>query len=227
MSREPVVKPRTERELRTWLFNPFQYVAGWPALLIGLAVMLAAGALAAVGGGRFDGTLDFHQLLPGMQSPPWAFLVDAAAAWLPLSCMLWLGGRLVARSRFRAVDVFGTQALARFPTLLTAVACLPPGVRRYTQYLLALTREALNSLAPGAAQTVPEAPPVDVGALDAVAFVACMVAVLVALVWMVALMYRAFAVSCNVRGGKAVAVFVVALVLAEALSKLIIILTAA
>ena len=36
-------------------------------------------------------------------------------------------------------------------------------------------------------------------------------------------MYRAFAVSCNVRGGRAIAVFVVALILAEIASKAIII----
>ena len=131
MNEERTGGVQAERSIRTWLFNPFHYVAGWPALVIGLTAMLAAGALAATAGGRFDGTLDFHQLLPGTESPGWAFLVDAAAAWLPLSSLLWLGGMLISRSRFRTVDVFGTQALARFPTLLTAVACLPPGVRRY------------------------------------------------------------------------------------------------
>jgi hypothetical protein len=36
---------------------------------------------------------------------------------------------------------------------------------------------------------------------------------------MVVLMYRGFAVSCNVSGGKAIGAFVVALILAEILSK--------
>ena len=192
-------------------------------MLIGLVAMLAAGALAHTAGGRFDGALDFHQLPPGVQAAPqWAFVVDAAAAWLPLSCLLWLGGKLISRSRFRTVDVFGTQALARVPTLLTAAACLPPGVRRYGQHLLEVVRQTLNRLALGAGQSAPAAPPVAASAIDALAFFVCMALMVAAIVWMVALMYRAFAVSCNVRGGKAVGTFIAALALAEIASKVII-----
>jgi hypothetical protein len=39
---------------------------------------------------------------------------------------------------------------------------------------------------------------------------------------MVALMWRSFSHCCNVRGGKAVATFVIALLLAEVLSKVLI-----
>jgi hypothetical protein len=38
-------------------------------------------------------------------------------------------------------------------------------------------------------------------------------------VWMVALMYHSFTVSCNLKGGKATLAFIAALLLAEALSK--------
>jgi hypothetical protein len=41
-------------------------------------------------------------------------------------------------------------------------------------------------------------------------------------VWMVALMWKSFSHCCNVRGGKAVATFVIALLLAEVLSKVLI-----
>jgi hypothetical protein len=223
MSERPEGEVRMGRSIRTWLFNAFQYVAGWPALTFGLVLMLAAGALASAAGGRFDGTLDFHQAPPGYAMPRWAFLIDAAAAWVPLSCLLWVGGRLISKSRFRTIDVFGTQALARVPMLLTALACTPPGVRRYMQHLLEVSREALAQFGQGAGQAA--TPPSLVGGnpLDAVAFFVCMAVVLVALVWMVALMYRAFAVSCNVRGGRAIAVFIAALILAEAASKVIVI----
>jgi hypothetical protein len=40
------------------------------------------------------------------------------------------------------------------------------------------------------------------------------------LCWMVALMYKSFSVSCNVKGGKAIGTFVAGLIIAEILSKL-------
>jgi hypothetical protein len=39
-------------------------------------------------------------------------------------------------------------------------------------------------------------------------------------IWMVILMYRGFAVSCNVSGGKAIGVFIIAVLLGEAISKM-------
>ena len=119
--------------------------------------------------------------------------------------------------------MFGTQALARFPTLVSAVLSLPPGVRRYQQHLLSQLADVLRQFGYVLEQRVPNAAPVQVGPLDGLAFFACALGVLAMLVWMVALMYRAFSVSCNVRGGKAIGVFIAALVLAEAISKVIII----
>jgi hypothetical protein len=42
------------------------------------------------------------------------------------------------------------------------------------------------------------------------------------MVWMIALMYRAFAVSCNVSGKVAILVFIIALAVGEIISKVII-----
>ena len=41
-------------------------------------------------------------------------------------------------------------------------------------------------------------------------------------IWMVLLMYRAYAVSCKVSGGKAIGLFIVAIILGEILSKILI-----
>jgi hypothetical protein len=46
------------------------------------------------------------------------------------------------------------------------------------------------------------------------------VLLMVFLVWMVALMYQAFSVACNVKGGKAIGTFIGGLVLAEIISKI-------
>ncbi len=192
--------------LRTWLFNPFHYLAGGTALAIGLVAMFAAGAIGGLSNSHFDGVLDLHT---GATARWWFYLYEVLVAWLALAVPLFLAGKLISKSRVRAVDVFGTQALARFPTLVTALALLLPGCRRFSQHLTA----KFTRLVP------------DVGTMpsDIVAFSLAMTVMLVMIVWMVALMYRAFSVSGNVKGGKAIGFFIACLLIGEALSKLLII----
>ena len=60
-------------------------------------------------------------------------------------------------------------------------------------------------------------------AVDLAVFGAMVLIGLAMLVWMVALMYRAFAVSCNVSGGKAIGVFIGLLTVGEIVSKIAIV----
>ncbi|MFW6162505.1 MAG: hypothetical protein ACODAJ_07020 [Planctomycetota bacterium] len=190
------------RGLRTWLFNPFRYVAGGPALGMGLILIAAAGLIGSASTTHFDGVLDVHT---GAEAPLWWFMAEGFVAWLALAVPLWVAGKVLSKSHVRAVDVFGTQALARAPSLVTAAAALLPGYRRYALRVAALFTKA----APGG----------QVQAIDPVVFAFVMVVILGTLVWMVALMYRGFAVACNLRGGKAVVGFIVAAVVGEVLSK--------
>ena len=43
------------------------------------------------------------------------------------------------------------------------------------------------------------------------------------IIWMVALMYKAYAVSCNVKGAKAIGTFIASLILAKVVSKIVVI----
>lgn len=96
--------------------------------------------------------------------------------------------------------------------VLAALLTLPPAYSRFTAELI----NSLNSLLkPGAR--------VSFNLLDGAYFAFASMAILALLVWIVALMWKSYSVSCNVRGGKAVASFVLGILIAEALSKVIII----
>jgi len=123
--------------------------------------------------------------------------------------LLLLGGKIISASRVRVLDVFGTQALARVPYLVTALLKLLPGYQRYGAYLVAQYTETGADV-----QTAPA---------DVVLFGVVMLVAILMIIWMVALMYRAYAVSCNVRGGRAIGVFVAALLVGETVSKLAVI----
>ena len=192
--------------LGQWLFNPFNYVAGAQSLILGLVAILVAGGFGALSHTHFDGVIDVHS---GRAAPLWTFLAEGLINWLSLAIVLLIVGRLASRSSWRAIDLFGTQALARWPMLLSALATLLPGYQRFTQHLAwKLLKQGNEPIVQGA---------------DGVTFGIVVGVILVTLIWMVYLMYKAFSVSCNLRGGKAVLLFVAALIAAEVISKIAIV----
>lgn len=191
------------------LFNPFVRIAGGTALLLGLVAITLAGLIGAPQGLHFDGVLDTHT---GKSGPWWLFVAEGVIDWLSLAVLLLIAGRIVSKTAFRSIDLLGTQAFARWPTMLTALACLAPGFHRFSD---ALTKSIIG-LKPGQVPQLPSAGP------DAVVFAFVTFFMLACTVWMVALMWKSFSHCCNLRGGKAVGTFVIALLLAELLSKVLI-----
>jgi hypothetical protein len=185
-----------KKNLWTWVFNPFYYLAGGQALALGLAFILAAGLMGSAVNAHLDGVLDAHV---GLQAPIWVFPVEGLIDWLSMAVTLWGAGLLLSRTRFRALDILGTQALARVPAILLVVVAYIPGFQAQAM-----------KLATGDFGIVPA---------EMAAFAVGMCVTVLMAIWMVILMYRGFAMSCNVSGGKAIGAFVVALILAEILSK--------
>ena len=203
MHREETAGAGLAREMTAarWLFNPFVRIGGEQALVIGLSGIVVAGLVAAAGGVHFDGLLDFH---PGYNVSFWVPVVEGLVNWSVISVLLALVSILVAPRTVRLVDIAGTQALARVPLLLAALACVPGPVRNGTAELVAAVA-AGRMVTPTAATNV-------AGLLAS----ACGI-------WMVWLMWKAFAVSCNQRGIRAVAIFVAAVIVGEVVTKFLLI----
>ena len=184
---------RTTSAWHLWLFNPFHFLAGGQALAWGLACMALTAWLGGIFDFRFTGVISFQRTAP---APLWHAIAQGLMAWAIPSALLYIGGRLISRSRVRPIDVFGTQALARAPGLLIAlIVMLPP----FRDLITALIAQGSSNLSIA-----------QLALLSSVGLV-----LILLLVWMVLLMYRAFAVSCNVAGGRAIAVFIAAIALGE------------
>ena len=196
----------TQSKPAVLLFNPSVYIAGAPALVLGLAAILLAGFLGSLGNVHFDGVLDTHI---GARAPVWVFLLEGILDWLCLGLVLLVLGRIISRTAFRAVDVLGTQALARWPTIIMSLIVLPSAFRRSTNNLV-------EHLRLGDVSKIDWA--------DALVVLALVMVLLLFLCWMVELMYKAFSVSCNAKGGKAIGTFVAGILLAEILSKICVVL---
>jgi hypothetical protein len=191
-----------QRGPTVWLFRPFAYIAGTRALALGLAAVLATGFIASLSNTHFDGVLDIHT---GRAAPVYLFLIEGIIDWLSLALVLFVLGRALSKTAFRAADVFGTQALARWPALIAAVAALAPPYQR----LLSALMEQLPGL-----PTLAGLPATDLAGGAAV-----MLLGFVAIIWMIVLMYQAYVICCNLSGGKAIASFIAGLIVAEVISK--------
>jgi hypothetical protein len=200
-------KTLPQRSISQWLFNPFSFVAGYQALLLGLGIMLIIAFVGFLGNTHFDGVLDVHT---GLEAPLWVFLAEGIIDWMSLAIPLFFFGLIVSTSSLRIIDVFGTQVLARWPYLITAIVMLPEANRRAGAYLVAKLGFA--------------AAPAAINYTDMFIFGFAIIAGVIMTVWTVALMYKAYVVSCNIKGARAIVTFIVSLIGAEVLSKLSILL---
>lgn len=128
----------------------------------------------------------------GAQTSNWFYFIEPLIDWLCLFIFLFIAGKFASASRIRLIDVAGTVVLARWPMIIVAL----------------LAFMTLNE-------------PVNINDIKTSQIVFGM-ATLVFAIWMVALLYNAYAVSCNAKGSKAIVSFIIALILAESVSKLII-----
>jgi hypothetical protein len=169
-----------------WLINPFERIAGWQALTIGVIVMALTAIIGKINHIIFSGVLYVNT---GATFDFSAGFIMQAVIFLALFLTMWIAGVCFSKTKVRAIDVAGTMALARFPMLLLAIVCFLP-------------------IAPASPYDIPRL------------IVFCLISIPF-FVWMVALMYNAYSVSCHLKGGRAIISFIGALVVAHFLSLLI------
>ncbi len=104
------------------LVNPFQKIAGFSALALGLVVIVAMSYLGTTAGLHFPGAIDLSSIaLATKAGIKFSFLLlvyQNLVSWL-IVALIYLAIAIVLRQkRIRIVDFFGTVALSRFPFLL-------------------------------------------------------------------------------------------------------------
>lgn len=128
----------------------------------------------------------------GAQTPSWFYFVESLIAWLIICLSLYAAGRFSSKSRIRFIDIAGTTVLARWPMIFVALSALAVKDMPHR----------INDLGP--------------------ALIVFSLLSIICSVWMIALLYNAYSVSCNVKGTKGTISFILAIIVAEVLSKIII-----
>ncbi|MDR2038018.1 MAG: DUF3887 domain-containing protein [Bacteroidales bacterium] len=105
-----------------WLVNPFQKIAGWRALGLGIVIMLATAIFGKINHMFFDGVLDVHTLSHSFAEAFAAQAINLISVFI----VMWLAGALFSRSKIRPIDIAGTMALSRAPMLFLALVGFLP-----------------------------------------------------------------------------------------------------
>ena len=178
------------------LWNPFTRIAGGQAFLLGITIVILSAVIGKFGNLLFDGAIDAHY-----SDESFTFAKGLCVSVIDVISLFGVMtiGAFILTKNFRVVDILGTMTLARTPFLLLAVLSLFVKQPEYGEIIKN----------PTIILTYPM-------------FLVFALLSIPVLVWVIALMFNAFKVSTGTNGGKMIAVFVFALLIAEIISKLLI-----
>lgn len=169
------------------LFNPFRYIAGTKALVLGIIFIISSGLLL-----YSDNMIQDSYIHIGIADATlWHVMLVQFLWWIVPALLLYVGGLLLSKSHIRIVDVLGTTAFSQLLLIPMIAPMLLPAVKNG---FLTLIDNMLNGLA------------VDNGSMLALMLYSLWSLLLLVLffVWN----YNAFATSCNVKGAKAILYFI-------------------
>jgi hypothetical protein len=177
------------------ILNPFKYIAGWESLAAGIVVLFATAGI-----GYFS-HIHFPDLIsvktnPGL--PFYILIIQGFSNWLVMSILLYLAAVIFSPSSVRGIDIFGTQAMARFPYILAALSGFSGLLDKFGRYLM---WSALNS-----------GEPVKISSVELIIAVMLLMVTMVLTIWMIVLMFNAFKISANLKGVKLIVSFIVAVI---------------
>lgn len=188
--------------------NPFERIAGLQALAWGMAALLASTVLGYFSAYHYHGLLHFG---PAPNPAWWCFAAERVIVWLVPALLFYSGGLLFSRSRIRPVDVLGTTLFAQIPLLFTNFIAFLPFYRQ------------LSQIDPGA--SMEEQIRVTTELMTQPSFwigIWFSLLTLVLVILMGYWMFKALAVSCNLKGKVLGILFCVVLIGGDVICRLII-----
>jgi len=183
------------KEIFSLMINPFTRIAGWQAFGLGLVIVVLTGIIGTFSNAAFDGAIDMHltQKLTFVHS--FGFLsIDIVS----LVLIMTITGFIISKG-FRIIDILGTMTLAKAPYLILAIAgyfTVSPDINEIMKNPLIV--------------------------FQSVSFVILTLLSIPVTIWGITLLYNALKTSCGVKGRKLTIAFIIALLVSEIISKILI-----
>ncbi len=184
------------------LFNPFERFREQRLIIVGLIAAVVASLLGYFFNGRFDGALDLHFT---HTVEIWEPFIDNLIAIFSLFLIFSIVAKIL-NPKTRFVDIFAISLIARLPLYLLTFSNFGNIQYEIGQALFLTVTEPARNI------------PMDAVILSVI-FGALSI---LAAIWMITLLYNGLKLVSNSKGAKLIVGFIFALILAEALSKLIV-----
>jgi hypothetical protein len=189
--------------MKAILFNPFEKYNAEKLLVIGILGMLVGSYLGAFFNARFDGVLDMHFV---KSTSLQQVLTDNIINTVCLSLLLYIAAILIT-PKTRIIDILGVVVISRITLYIVPLINIGYTFQDSTRALL----ENMDSLQNGSLQGI------NIGIILLFSLV-----LLTVVVWYVSLLYKGFKLSANAKGRKGIILFILAIILAELISKFLI-----
>jgi len=191
--------------MKKLLLNPFEKISETKLLLFGIAITLIGSYLGFVFNGRFDGVIDLHFTETTTLSQPF---IDNVINIFSLSILLFLFGRTINK-KTRLIDILIAAMVARIPFYFLPFSNIDNFMSRFSNAFikdLDLKNPAAFHIETGNLLTLLLFAIVSIGML----------------VWFVLLLFHGFKVATNCKTPNHTLLFVIGIILAEIVSKLLI-----
>jgi len=183
------------KDILILMLNPFTRIAGWQAFGVGLVFVVITGIICTFSNVAFDGVVDMHLVKSLTLLQSFEFL---AIDILSVVTVMTVTGFIVSKS-FRIIDILGTMTLSRSPLLILALA-------------------GFFTVSPDINELIKDPTIV----FQSISFIILILLSIPVTIWSIILMFNALKVSCGINGNKLGSAFIIALLVAEVISKILI-----
>lgn len=183
------------KEIFSLMINPFTRIAGWQALGLGLVIVVLTGITGTFSHVAFDGVIDMHLTQELTPEHSFEFL---AIDIVSLVLVMTITGFIISKG-FRFIDILGTMTLAKAPYLILAIAgyfTVSPDINEIMKNPFIV--------------------------FQSVSFIILTLLSVPITIWTIILMFNALKTSCGVKGSKLTIAFIIALLISEIISKIVI-----
>ena len=188
--------------MKNILSNPFKNYSEKQLLLFGFLLAIVACALSTELNGRFDGVFGLHFV---EKTTIIISLIDMAIVISVLTFLLFIVGKLINK-KTRLIDVLSVSLIAKIPFYFLLIFNI-------NSKMLDITHKLLDSLSQKKA--------IHLETLDLSLLVFSGIATFMCLIWSVILLYNGFKTATNVKETKHIILFILSIITAEVVSKII------
>ncbi len=185
------------------LFNPFTFIAGGYSLIIGIIIILLTSIIGFFSNIHFP---DVISVKTSSDYPLQYHIIQNVMNFIIVSTIMYMVSIIFSKSKIRIVDVYGTQALARFPYLIAAFIGFSNSMDNFKNYVFW--------------QFLKQGDPIDISTSDILITIILVIITLLLTIWLIVLMYNAFKISANLKGPKSIFLFIGGLIISIFISSL-------